>query len=279
MPPFSMPAPATVPLKEEDTGDGYRTPRGLMALLCVLLMISTACAFFFTGLADGLLKKVGIPTWSEMAEQMNEPAAEAPPQASASLLEAQTLTPSADEEASVVALEQVLTQSQGGIAPASSNLPSLSSFTVTPPESSPNDTLLFTLQTSAKVIDVKLYTISLQPIPIKDTNKAPMGDGMTWQLTTTLTQPYEGEVRAILKYGENLWADGLLRCSVSVKATATAEVPQETEKSTEESTTEKTIAPAPGNEKPIAENSSSQNAPLERPPFDNPTLKTPVLAQ
>ncbi len=209
------PAPATVPLQEPEKVTASKGNGGLFALLLVVLLLSSACALYFTGLLDKQLIAANIPTWSQLADRMNAPAGPtSDPESQGPTLPVQTVSPDYEAEAAA-SLEHALSNPDAAIAPASASGPALSSFTVSASEAAAPVTLVFALQTDMSVNDIRLLGPNNQFLTINDTNKTPMGDGLTWQLSVTFDKPFEGEVRAFLRYGSS-WADGGMRCTVAV---------------------------------------------------------------
>ncbi|MEA5014036.1 MAG: hypothetical protein VB099_05700 [Candidatus Limiplasma sp.] len=202
-----LPSPATIPLSVPTTESPKKGKGGLAALLLTVLLLGSAGAVYFTGILDPQLASVSIPTWNEMKDRLraSEEEAAALPQATPVQGEAQ-------------ALEQALAAPQAGIQPASEALATLKAFDVSFREAQAPATLVFSLQTNAAVNDIRLLLPSNEALPVRSVKKVPTGDGITWQLLVDFQEPFEGEIRAFLRYDASVWAPGGLSCSVAVKA-------------------------------------------------------------
>lgn len=229
-----------------DTNDREKGRGGLIALLIAVLLISMACAVFFTGIADNLLTQMGIPTWGQLSagtptqEQEQEPEAQGADQEEENVEVVET--EGNDNEAQVPQVEATPTPesveagnvpavfigradgaagdgpSEDGSAPIAASgaaRMTLSSFTVSPSSATVPATLVFTLYGSDTVDDIHLVT-STGSVLAAEINSAPSGDGKVWQFAVLFDTPYQGEIRAFLRNSAGNWDDSGLSCTVDV---------------------------------------------------------------
>lgn len=218
--PQEIPTPVTVPLMLNTVGRPAKAKKkgggGWLWLLPVVLLLGSLSAVFFTGTADSLLMRAGIPTWEELTVE------KIPDEDLPSVFAEETAAPGSLEPSLPEGSESDLAgdPSQAAVPASagvvSSNLPVLSSFTVNPDSGTAPATLVFSMQSNNAVKSIQLAKATGEKLTGKVTS-APSGDGIAWQFEVRFDKAYEGEIHALLEGQEKGgWHDTDLVCRVAV---------------------------------------------------------------
>lgn len=218
--PQEIPTPVTVPLMLNTVGRPAKAKKkgggGWLWLLPVVLLLGSLSAVFFTGAADSLLMRAGIPTWEELTVE------KIPDEDLPSVFAEETAAPGSFDPSLPEGGESVLAgdASQAvvpvGAGVVSSNLPVLSSFTVSPDSGTAPATLVFSMQSNNAVKSIQLAKATGEKLTGRVTS-APSGDGIAWQFEVRFDKAYEGEIHALLEGQEKgAWYDTDLVCRVAV---------------------------------------------------------------
>jgi hypothetical protein len=92
----------------------------------------------------------------------------------------------------------------------------LRSVTVEPGVTTAPATLTFTLVTNEATTSIRLMTEDGQMLHTT-ANSASQDDGLVWQITTELSQPYTGEIHIFLRDQDGVWNVGSIPCTVTVE--------------------------------------------------------------
>ena len=106
---------------------------------------------------------------------------------------------------------------ESGIAPASQvTAPQLRSASVDPQSATAPATLTFTLETNTATTAIRLLTQTNATIHTVAYG-TPKGDGLVWQVTADMQEPYTGKVRVFLRDEAGQWSVGEQTCDIAVQ--------------------------------------------------------------
>ena len=189
-------APVTVPTPADSLGHGKADddddmggPSPMIVAVLFLTLIISLSVVYFTGMADGFLSNLGIPSWSQISTQEDGiPVA---------FLD---VTPGTSAEADHTPTIPVIPASPGGT-------PRIYSMDVSPTTAVAPAELTFTLSGNSAVTGVQFRTDN-QTVMLAEGQGTPSGDGTLWEYTVQFDNPYQGLIYAYLSDRESGWIEG-----------------------------------------------------------------------
>ncbi len=210
-----LPTPQTVPTTAMPPVSEARADRGpssfVMFLLTLTLLLSLG-AVYFTGVADGVLSSIGIPTWADLSSHSQN--SEGIP-AIFTDSPAQTGQQAAAVKAGAQSEEPA--QAPFTLSPASPlGVPKLEKAEVLPATAKSPTQLTFSLYTNTATKTVKLLKENNDPFLFTGSS-APVGDGLLWTLTVNFEEPFHGKVLISLRDEQKAWITSPISLDVDVQ--------------------------------------------------------------